>query len=404
MLDRRGLLAASAACLAAPRLVRRARAADAPFRIGLLLDMAGVNAGNTGPGSVTATKMAVADFGGQVLGRPIEVKAADHKNLAETAVTLASDWFDNQQVSVMMDVANTPPALAVMNVAKQRRRIVFVNGAGAESITNTQCSPFAVHYTYNTYAVARGVTQQVAKPGQSWFFVSADYAFGTELEQAATDVVQSAGGHVLGHVKVPIDTADQSAMLLAAQGSGADIIALSLGGNDLVNALKQAAEFGIARGGHTIIATSAFLNNIQGAGLQVTQGMLMTCPFYWDMTEATRGFANRFFKERSVMPNEIHAGTYSATLAYLRAVQATGTDEAGAVMTTLHKTPIEDLFAHNGHIRADGMMVHDMFLMRAKTPAASHGPWDLLEKVGDIPGEQAYLPLDHSRCPLLKGL
>ena len=375
----------------------------AAVKLGLLLDLSSVYADVGGKGSQTAAEMAAEDFGGKVLGRPIEVIAADHQNKAEIASTVARQWFDQDGVTAIMDVQGSATALAAMQVAEQKDRIIILNGPGSSSITGTACIPTAVHYSYNTYALAHSTGAAITKGGgTSWFFIAADYSFGEELMRDTANVVKADGGTVAGSVKVPLGTADFSSYLLQAQASGAKVLGFANAGTDVVNAVKQAAEFGIPQGGQTMAALLAYINDIQGMGLQTTQGMLLTSAFYWDRDDASRAFAKKYFARMQREPNMSQAGIYSSVTHYLQAVQTTGTTDAATVMKAMKAAPIDDFFTQNGHIRDDGMMVHDMYLFQVKTPAASKSEWDMYTLKATIPGDEAYLPLAQSRCPLVK--
>jgi branched-chain amino acid transport system substrate-binding protein len=380
-----------------------AQPATDPIKLGMILDMGSLYADVTGPGSELAARMAVADFGGKVLGRPIEVLVADHQTKADIAASIATRWFDTENVVAMLDVAASSPALAVMNVANKSGKIVILNGPGASSITNESCMATTVHYTYNTYAVAHAVTKAVLdQGGKSWFYLTADYTFGHQLESDSADVVKANGGQVLGDAKAPITTADFSSYLLQAQQSKAQVIGLANAGADLINTVKQAAEFGITRGGTKLASLGANINDIHGIGLDATQGMVLADAFYWDTDDQSRAFAKRFFDRLKKMPNMLQAGVYSSTMHYLQAVQAAGTTDSGPVMQKMREAPINDFFAKNGHIRADGLMVHDMYLFQVKTPAESKAPWDYYKRLATIPGDDAFQPLALSRCPLIK--
>lgn len=373
------------------------------LKLGLILDMSGVYADVTGVGSETAARMAVEDFGGSVLGRKIDVMVADHQEKADLAAAIASRWFDVEHVTALMDVAASSPALAVMNVAQARDRIVMLDGPGATSITNQSCNATTVHYTFNTYALAHTVGAAVVQQGgKSWFFLTADYTFGHQLEGDTAEVIKASGGQVLGDARMPIATADFSSYLLAAQQSHAQVVGFALAGNDLINAVKQAAEFGLGAGGQRLSGLLVYINDIHSLGLRATQGMLLASSFYWDRDDASRAFARRFFARLHKMPNMSQAGVYSGTLHYLHAVQDSGTTDAATVMRRMRATPIDDFFAHGGHIRADGLMVHDMYLFAAKSPAESKSDWDLYRPLGTIAGDQAFLPLEKSQCPLVK--
>jgi branched-chain amino acid transport system substrate-binding protein len=374
-----------------------------PIKLGMILDMGSLYADVTGPGSEFAARMAVADFGGKVLGRPIEVMVADHQTKADIAAAIATKWFDTDHVVALLDVAASSPALAVMNVAHLRNKIVLLNGPGAASITNESCTATTVHYTYNTYATAHAVTKAVmAQGGKNWYYVTADYTFGHQLESDSAAVVKADGGRVLGDSKAPMDTADFSSFLLEAQQSQAQVIGLANAGSDLINSVKQAAEFGITRDGTKLASLGAEINDIHGIGLDATQGMMLVDAFYWDTDDQTRAFAKRFYDKLKKMPNMLQAGVYSSTMHYLQAVQAAGTTDSEPVMAKMREMPVNDFFAHDGHVRIDGLMVHDMYLFQVKTPAESKGPWDLYKRIATIPGDQAYQSLADSRCPLVK--
>ena len=389
------------ACTAAVR-AQPAPASSNPVKLGMILDMGSLYADVTGPGSEWAARMAVADFGGKVLNRPIEVMVADHQTKADIAAAIATKWFDTENVVALLDVAASSPALAVMNVANLRDRIVLLNGPGASSITNESCIPTAVHYTYNTYATSHAVTKAVMdQGGKSWYFLTADYTFGHQLESDSASVINANGGQVLVDAKAPINTADFSSFLLQAQQSGAQVIGLANAGTDLINSVKQAAEFGITRGSTKLASLGANINDIYGIGLDATQGMVLSDAFYWDTDDQSRAFAKRFYDKLKKMPNMLQTGVYSSTLHYLQAVQAAGTTDSGPVMQHMRDAPIHDFFAHDGHIRADGLMVHDMYLFQVKSPSESTGPWDLYKRLATIPGDQAFQPLSQSRCKLI---
>jgi branched-chain amino acid transport system substrate-binding protein len=393
-----------AALLAGALLASHPAAADdGPLRLGLILDMSSLYADITGVGSETAAKMAAEDFGGKVLGRPIEIMVADHQNKADIAAEIARKWFDTEHVEALMDVAASATALAAINVAKDKNKVVILNGPGASAITNEACMPSSVHYTYDTYSMAHVVGAATVKSGgDSWFFITADYAFGYALEKDTSDVIRAAGGKVLGDVRVPLNTADFSSFLLQAQTSKAKVIGLANAGGDFINSVKQSAEFGIAKGGQNLAGLLVFINDVNSLGLEATQGMMLASAFYWDMNDETRAWAKRFFERVHKMPNMGQAGVYSATTHYLKAVQAAGTTATEPVMKAMRDTPISDFFTKNGRIRADGRMVHDMYLFEVKKPAESKYPWDYYKLVATVPADQAFLPLSESRCPLVK--
>jgi branched-chain amino acid transport system substrate-binding protein len=376
---------------------------DGVVKVGLLLDMSGLYADITGPGSEAAAKLAVADFGGTVLGKPIEVVAADHQNKPDIAAAKAREWFDAQRVDALMDVAASGPALAVQEIAKEKNRIAVYNGPGSVRLSNEACGPQSIHYAYDTYALAHTVGQAVVKSGgDTWFFLTADYSFGQDLQKDTTDVVTANGGKVLGAVRHPLNTADFSSFLLQAQASKAKVVGLANAGGDTTNAIKQAAEFGLVAGGQKLAGLLVYINDVHALGLKTAAGMMLSEGFYWDLNDQTRAWSHRFFEKTGRMPNMSQAGVYSATMHYLEAVKAAGTDETGAVMAAMRKAPIHDFFAKNGRIREDGRMVHDMYLFQVKKPEESKGAWDYYKVVATIPGDEAFQPLEKSRCPLVK--
>lgn len=376
---------------------------DGVVKIGLIEDMSSIYADITGIGAVTAAKMAVEDFGGKVLGAPIDVVSADHQNKADISSATAREWFDNQHVDALTDVAASATALAAVDVAKTKNKIVILNGPGAARITNEACTPVSIHYTYDNYALAHGTGGAMVKAGyDTWFFIAADYAFGHDLEAVTTNVIKANGGQVLGDVRVPINTADFSSALLQAQSSKAKVVGLANAGADTQNSIKQAAEFGIVRGGQKMAGLLVFINDVNSLGLEVAQGMLLTTAFYWDRNDESRAWAQRYFQRMNRMPNMAQAGIYSATTHYLEAVAAAGTDATQPVMEKMRATPINDFFVKNGTIRDDGRMVHDMYLYEVKKPAESKGAWDYYKPAAEIPADQAFLPLAESKCPLVK--
>jgi branched-chain amino acid transport system substrate-binding protein len=379
------------------------KASDNVVRIGFLLDMSGLYADVTGPGSEAAARMAVEDFGGKVLGAPVEVVVADHFNKADVAAAKAREWFDTGRVDAILDVAASATALAVVDVAKTKDKIVVMSGPGAVRLTNEACTPTSVHYAYDTYALARTTGAATVKQGgDSWFFITADYAFGHELERDASETVKAAGGKVLGSARAPLSTADFSSYLLQAQGSKAKVIGLANAGGDFTNAVKQASEFGLTQRGQKLAGLLVYDQDVHSLGLKATQGMLLTSGFYWDLNDETRAWAKRYFEKVGKMPNMSQAGVYSTVMHYLKAVQAAGTDATEPVMKAMRATPINDFYAKNGRIREDGRMVHDMYLFEVKKPEESKGEWDLYKLVATVPGDEAFQPLSQSRCPLVK--
>ncbi len=396
-----GLLAATALAAATPAPAQKI--SDDVVKIGLILDMSSIYADITGKGSADAAQMAIDDFGGKVLGKPIELVYADHQNKADIAASKAREWFENDHVDAILDVAASATALAALEVAKQKNKIMVFNGPGATRLTNEACGPLSVHWTYDTYALAHGTGYAMVKQGyDTWFFITADYAFGQDLERDTTAVVVANGGKVVGGVRAPINTSDFSSFLLQAQASKAKVIALANAGADTTNAIKQASEFGIVKGGQKLAGMLVFITDIHALGLEKAQGMLLTTAFYWDMNDETRKWSARFMAKEGRMPTMAQAGVYSTVAHYLKAVQAAGTDESEAVMKKMRETPVNDFFVKNGKIREDGRMVHDMYLVEVKTPAESKGPWDYYKIKATIPAEEAFQPLSASRCPLVK--
>ena len=370
-------------------------------KVGVLTDMSGLYSDLGGQGSVEAAKMAVADFGGKVLGKNIEVIGADHQNKADVGAQKAREWFDQQGVDMITDALNSAVGIAVTKVAGEKKRILMDVGAASTRLTNEDCNSYTVHYAYDTYALANGTGNAIVKQGgKSWFFLTADYAFGHSLESDTANVVKAGGGTVAGAVRHPLNAADFSSFLLQAQASKAQIVGLANAGGDTINAIKAANEFGITKN-QKLAGLLVFITDIHSLGLPTTQGMFLTDGWYWDLNDETRKFGRRYFDKMKKMPTMVQAGVYSSTLTYLKAVAAAGTDNADAVMAQLKKAKINDMFAKNGYIRADGRMIHDMYLMEVKKPAESKYPWDYYHVRATIPGEQAYQPLSLSRCPMI---
>jgi branched-chain amino acid transport system substrate-binding protein len=375
-----------------------------PLKLGGILDMSSLYADITGAGSETAAKMAAEDFGGEVLGRKIEIVAADHLNKADLAANIARDMLDNQGVEMIWDVAASATALAAGEIAKARNKIVIFNGPGSiRLLSNEACGPYTVHYVFDTFAQANVTGLAAVKQGlDSWFFLTADYAFGQDLEKDTTNVVLKHGGKVLGSVRHPLNTSDFSSFLLQAQSSKAKVIGLANAGGDTVNAIKQAAEFGIMKGGQKLSPLLAFVTDIDSIGLETAQGLLLAEAFYWDSNDDTRAFSKRFMERVKRVPTSAQAGVYSSVTHYLKAVKAAGTTDSAAVMKVMKETPINDMFAKGGRIRDDGRMVHDMYLFEVKKPQESKGRWDDYKLLATIPGNEAFQSLEASRCPLVK--
>jgi branched-chain amino acid transport system substrate-binding protein len=376
---------------------------DDVVKIGVLTDMSGQFQHESGEGAVTAIKMAVEDFGGKVLGRPIEVVVADHQNKPDTASAIARKWFDVDHVDMIGNLINSSIALTVSGLAKEKNRIAIINGSGSSRLTGDACTPNSVHYAYDTYALARGTGSALAKEGKkSWYFLTADYAFGHALEADTSAVVKALGGEVVGSTRYPVETFDQSSFLLQAQTSKAQVVALAGSGNVLVNSIKAAQEFGIQKGGQTLAGLLVWITDVKSLGLEAAQGLVLTNAFYWNRDDETRAWAKRFFERMKRMPHMGDAGDYSSTMHYLQAVQAAGTDEAQPVISKMRETPVNDFFGKNGRIREDGRMVHDMYVYEVKKPSESKGDWDYYKLREVIPGDQAFRPLKDSTCPLIK--
>lgn len=397
------ILASAAALLASTSIALAASASDGKVKIGILNDQSGVYADFGGKGSVEAAKMAVEDFGGKVLDGPIEIVDADHQNKPDIASNIARQWFDTNQVDAIMELTTSSVALAVQAIAKEKKKIDIVTGAATTELTGKQCSPYGFHWAYDTHALAVGTGGALVKQGgKKWFFLTADYAFGYSLEQQTSDFVKANGGEVVGAVRHPLSNADYSSFLLQAQSSGANVVGLANAGADTQNAIKQAAEFGITQGGQRLAALLFTLAEVNGLGLEAAQGLSLTEGFYWDRDDESRKFGERYMKRTGKMPNMIQAGTYSAVLQYLKAIQKAGTDETEAVAKQLHEMPVEDVFAGKGTVGPNGRMIKDMYLLEVKKPSESKKPWDYFKVLATIPGKEAYIDPAKSGCPLVK--
>ena len=369
----------------------KGKISDGVVKIGVLTDMTGYYYDLAGPGSVLAAHMAAEDFGGRVLGAPIEIVAADHQLKADVASNTARKWFDEQKVDAVADLVSSSTALAVMPVAKEKKRITLLSGPGTTAITGDKCTPYNFHWTYNNWSMANGTGREVVKQGgNSWFFVTADYAFGKSLEEDTSKVVVAAGGKVLGSAKHPSPgTTDFSSYLLQAQASGAKIIGLANAGGDTINCIKQAEEFGVTPK-QSLAGLLVFISDIHSLGLKAAKGMYLTTSFYWDRDDASRKWAQRFFAKMNRMPTMVHAGVYSAVSHYLKAIKAAGTDDPDAVAAKMRELPVNDFFATNGKVGPDGLHRHDMYLVRVKSPEQSKKPWDYYEIVKTIPAAEAF--------------
>ncbi|HEV7635057.1 MAG TPA: ABC transporter substrate-binding protein [Bradyrhizobium sp.] len=400
----KSLAAAVAATIAfAASGAANAQISDDVVKIGVLTDMSSLYADATGKGSLGAVQMAVGDYGAKVKGKPVEVISADHQNKPDVGVGIARNWYDNEKVDAIFDVPTSSVALPVSALTREKNKVNINSGGGSSDITGTACSPNTVHWTYDTYALSNVAGRAMVKRGEdTWFFVTADYAFGMALERDAANVVKETGGKVLGQVRHPLNSSDFSSFLLQAQASKAKVVALANAGGDTTNALKQAAEFGLTQGGQKMIALLQEITDTHSLGIKSTQGLIVTDAFYWDMNDETRAFSKRFLEKVGHMPTMIQAGLYSATMHYLKAIEAIGTDEAPKVMAQMRATPVNDFFAKNGKIRIDGRMVHDMYLFEVKKPEESKGEWDLYKLIATVPGDDAFRPLDKGGCPLVK--
>jgi len=397
---------AAAACAGALLYGLTAHAQDqAPVKIGVLADLSSGYSDIGGKGLIEAARMAVSDFGGTVLGKPIELVSADGQNKVDVSSGLARRWIDQEGVDMITDLPTSATALAVSEVGREKKKIVMVTSAATSEITGKACSPYTVHWTYDTYALSNGTANAVTKQGgTSWYFITADYSFGHSLQRDASAVVEKLGGKVAGAARAPLNSTDMSSYLLQAQASGAKIIGLAQGGNDVITSIKQAAEFGIGRkgSGQKLAGLLVFLSDAKSIGLELAQGLMLTEAFYWDQNDETRKWSARFEEKVGRKPTMTQAGTYGAVLHYLNAVKQAGTKDSDKVMQQMRDMPINDFMTRDGKLRVDGRVVRDMYLFQVKTPAESKGPWDLYNQVAVIPGDQAFRPLDAGGCALVK--
>ena len=397
-----GLSAAVAAALLATAAI--AQAAEGPVKIGVLTDMSSLYSDSGGKGSQIAAEMAVEDFGGSVLGQKILVVGADHQNKPDIGANIARAWYDTDGVDVISDVPNSAVALAVQQITRDKNKIFLISGGGSSDLTGTACSPNTVHWAYDTYALAHGTGgAMVQQGGDTWFFITADYAFGHALERDTSAEVIRQGGKVLGSINAPLNTADFSSFLLQAQASKAKVVALANAGGDTKTSVKQAHEFGITTGGQKLAGMLVNIDDIHALGLETAQGLIFTEGFYWDLNDETRAFGKRFLAKDGLMPSTYQAGVYSSILHYLKAVKAVGSKDPQKVLAWMRANKVDDFFSHGGYIREDGRMVHDMYLVQAKTPAESKGEWDLYKVLKTQPGDEVYRPLKDGGCPLVKG-
>ena len=386
---------------AAPAL---AQVSDGVIKIGVLNDQSSLYADLAGQGSVVAARMAVEDFGADKKGMKVEIVSADHQNKPDVGSSIARQWLDVDKVDVIVDVPNSGVALALNQIIREKGKALLISGAATADLTGKACSPNTIHWTYDTWALANGTGNAIVKTGgDSWFFLTADYAFGHALERDTEAVVTKAGGKVLGKVRHPLNTQDFSSFLLQAQASKAKIIGLANAGGDTTNAIKQAAEFGIVKGGQNLAGLLVFLTDVHALGLDKAQGLIMTETFYWDTNDRTRAFAKKFAeRNRQIHPTMIHAGVYSAVLHYLKAVETLKGDDGTRVIATMKQTPTDDPLFGKGSIRPDGRKVHPAYLFEVKKPAESKGAWDYYKLRSTIPADQAFRPVDQGDCPLVK--
>jgi len=380
----------------------KAQISDDVVRIGVLNDQSSIYADLGGPGSVAAARMAIEDAGGKVLGKPIELLFADHQSKADIGAAIARQWFDAGGVDLAIGFDNSSVALAVEQVAYQKNRIAIAGAIGTTAFTGKNCTPNEAAWLYDSYALTTTLARSVVGRGDNtWFFITVDYALGHSLEADATAAVLASGGKVLGSARHPLNTADFSSFLLQAQASGAKVIAMANAAGDMINATKQANEFGLTQTGQTIVSLLTFITDVHSVGLRAAQGLTFVTAFYWDRDEESRAWSKRFFERHKRMPSMAQAGVYSAIRHYLRAIEAAGTDEAKAVMAKMRELPVNDFYTKNGRLREDGRLVHDLYFVQVKTPTESSGPWDYYKILSTIPGEKAFRPLGESGCPLV---
>ena len=377
---------------------------DGTIKIGVMNDMSGTYADLSGQGSVVAARMAVEDFGAAAKGMKVEIVGADHQNKPDVGSNIVRTWIDTDKVDVIVDVPTSSVALAVNEIVRDKNKVFLVSGAAASDLTGAKCTPNTIHWTYDTWALANGTGKAIVKTGgNTWFFLTANYAFGLALERDTAAVVVKNGGKVVGQVRHPFPATDFSSFLLQAQASKAKIIGLANAGADTINSIKQAAEFGIVKGGQKLAGLLLTLAEVHGLGLEAAQGLVLTEGYYWDRDDKSRDLANRFFARTGRMPNMIQAGTYSATLQYLKAVKAAGTKDTEAVARKLKELPVDDLFAQGGKVLENGRMVHDLYLFEVKKPSESKKPWDYYKQLAVVPGDKAFPAVKDSGCPLTKG-
>jgi len=397
----RSVLASAFAVLLLGAGNARAQISDNVVKIGVMNDQSGLYADLGGPGSVVAARMAAEDAGGSVLGKPIEIVAADHQNKADIGVAVARRWFESEAVDMAIGFDNSSVALAVEQLAAEHNRIAIAGAVGSTAFTGKNCTANEASWVYDSYALTTSLAKSIVAEGRdTWFFITVDYAFGLSMEADATAAVLAAGGKVLGSVRHPLNTSDFSSYLLQAQASGAKVVALANGGGDMVNTIKQANEFGLSKK-QSLVSMLVFISDVHSMQLQAAQGLKFVTAFYWDRDDDTRAWSKRFLDHLGKMPTMAQASVYSAVRHYIASIKAAGTDEAKAVMTKMRELPVNDFYVRNGHVREDGRLVHDMLFVQVKTPSESKGPWDYYKILGTVPGDQAFRPLAEGGCPLV---
>ncbi|HVZ06706.1 ABC transporter substrate-binding protein [Rhodopila sp.] len=402
MIRRRGLLGGAIGAAAMPLYRPAVSAEAAPLKIGVLTDASGTNADLAGVGSQISAKMAVEDFGGTVLGRPIIVLTGDHQSKADVGMTMARQWYDDG-VNAIFDIGITTVAIGVQQLAHEKNKIVVFNSTGSVDITGKYCSPNGIHWTYDSYSISVGAARaNMTNDRKTWFFMTVDYTYGRSLQAEATRYIEAHGGKVLGSASHAIETKDFSSDLLKAQASGADLIGLATPTGLIANIVKQSAEFGLLNGRQKLAPIGLFMNDVHALGLPLAQGLLVTEPFYWDQNDRTRAFSTRFLKNFGQMPNSLQASVYGAVMHYLEAVKAANADQTEAVLKVMKAQPVNDFMTHDGHIRADGRLLRDLYVFRVKSPSGSKGEWDLMEQIATIPADQAFKPADPAACSLLR--
>lgn len=392
-MDRRHAIATIGVAMSALSVAPKSYAADT-VKLAFITDMSGPFSGIDGPGGTDAIRMAVKDFGGKVLGKSIEVLSADHQNKPDVGANQARKWWDQDHVDLVICGGNSAVNLAITNISKEKKKVFISAGGGADSLTGQSCQPYFVRYTYSTAALATGTGSAVVKRGgKKWYFITADYAFGYSMQKAATDIIKANGGEIVGSLRAPIGTTDFSAFILKAQNSGADVLGLAVAGDDFINAVKTADEFGVTKK-MNLVAFVVFLTDIHGLGLKAANGMYLTTSWYWDLNDETRSFANRFYASHNKMPTSFQAAEYSSATTYLKAIQSANTTDSDAVMKQLKSMKINDMYTKGGYIRADGTMVHNMYLMQVKSPSESKRTWDYFKEISVVPGDVAFAPTE----------